>query len=365
MVKSTATPSTTIDKEEPKRTHYRKNRGIILSVSCLAGSFGMAAQGYLANVGSYRLVRGVLDGTFSLFWLSTLSMFLLRPAMNRYSSYARFAAAAGIVILGFAAAYGFAASWYNTGYVFFAGFVITGIVIARIPGIARWAGEIGFALALVSVDAFAHGLRNALSHSIFVLFPLALSEAAGRTIERIRLEGEISLRDLKSRNEELEELAYRDPLTQLYNRRYGFESLRKSISFVRRYGGELHILVLDIDRFKKVNDELGHPVGDSVLKDLAKILMETLRDSDIAARIGGEEFLVILPRTRSEAAQGVANRIRDSVAHAKFESVPWRVTVSVGVTSLRGDDTPESLFSRADMFLYDSKRSGRNRVTGS
>jgi len=347
------------------RSSYGRNRGIILSALSLTGSCALASQNIFVNESQYRLVRGVLDGLLVLLWLISLIVFILRPLLNRYSAYARFASSAGIVVLAFAFAYGAVASWFGTGHAYFAAFVVSGFVIARIPRRVCWVYEGSIALALSLIGFYARGAESFRSDLVYILVPLALSEAAGQAVERIRFEGEISLRDLKSRNEELEELAYQDPLTQLYNRRYGFEGLRKNISFARRYGGELHILVLDIDRFKKVNDELGHPIGDAVLTGLAKILMGSLRDSDVAARIGGEEFLVILPRARPEHAQSVANRIRDTMARTSFESVPWRVTVSIGVTSLRDDDTAESIFSRADGFLYDSKRGGRNRVSGS
>jgi diguanylate cyclase (GGDEF)-like protein len=309
----------------------------------------MAAQSLLANESAYRIVRGVLDGALVLLWLVSLAAFVLRPSLHRYSLYARFASAAGAAILGFALAYGAAASWFGTGYVFFASFAVTGVVIARVSRVGRWVAELGAALFLGVLGVYARGVEAAFPRWSTSWFPVPVG--GGRTG---RGEDTAGRRDFPAGPKEPKRGTGRAGLPgsphRLYNRRYGFEGLRKSISFVRRYGGELHILVLDIDHFKRVNDELGHPVGDTILTGLAQILMGTLRDSDIAARIGGEEFLVVLPRGRPEHAQSVANRIRDTMARTSFESVPWRVTVSVGVTSLREDDTAESMFSRRTAF---------------
>ncbi len=341
------------------------NRGARVSVFALAGSAALTAYAFLAQTGRIQAVFGLLHGFQSLFWLGSLGLFLVRPSYNRRTPYARFAAVAGNTLLAFSLAYGTAAAVTGEGFPIWAAFATTGFSLARLPRGGRGAAAVLAGLGLPALTAYVRGAEALAPDLVQILVPLALGQAAGLFVDRIRREGELSLKDLRTRNEELEELAYRDPLTRLYNRRFGFESLRKSISFLRRYGGELHILVLDIDHFKKVNDALGHPVGDTVLVELGRILQGIVRDSDIVSRIGGEEFLVILPHSRAEHVQGVANRIRDVTAGTAFEGVPWRITVSVGVTALREEDTPDSMFSRADRFLYDSKRGGRNRVTGS
>ncbi len=365
MPKKAKTPGGSPGLKGLGRKAYPGNRGAILSCLGLAGTFAMTAQGLLANSGAFRLVRGALDALMILAWLFSLTLFILRPSLNRYAVYPRYASRAGVLVLGFAVAYGAAEAWFGTGHVFFAMFVVPGFVLARIRRPWRWAYGGAATLALGALGTAARGLRPGLSGLAFVLLPLCLAEAAAQAVERVRLEGEVSLQDLKSRNEHLEELAYRDALTRLYNRRYGLESLRRAVSYAKRYAEELHILVLDIDRFKDVNDRLGHPVGDTVLQGLARILKGSIRDSDIAARIGGEEFLVILPRARPEQARGVAERIREKMARTAFDSVPWSVTVSLGLTGLRKGDTADSFFSRADDFLYESKENGRDRVTGS
>ncbi|MEI6875333.1 MAG: GGDEF domain-containing protein [Spirochaetota bacterium] len=186
----------------------------------------------------------------------------------------------------------------------------------------------------------------------------------GRRLRRERLKGDLSLSLLEARVLELREMSFRDALTGLYNRRYATEAGHGFVAQSRRYGYDFHALMVDIDHFKRINDELGHPRGDEVLKEIASILRSAIRETDIAARIGGEEFLVLLPKANAESAQNIANRIRDLVGSTVFEGVPWTVTVSLGVTGIRESDELETLVERADSFLYQSKRSGRNRVSG-
>jgi diguanylate cyclase (GGDEF)-like protein len=342
-----------------------RNRGACVSASALAGASALAVYAFLAQEGAARAAFGPLHALQTLFWLGSLSVFLFRPSYNRRSPYARFSGIAGGALLGISLAYGAAAVWTGAGFPIWAAFSVAGLSLARLPRGFRGAFALLAGTALSLLSFYLRGAEAPRADLVNILAPLALGQAAGLFVDRIRTEAELSLKDLKSQNEELEELAYRDPLTGLYNRRFGLESLGNAISFAQRYKQELHILLLDLDHFKKVNDELGHPAGDRVLVQLAKLLHKALRESDTIARIGGEEFLVILPVSRAELVHGAANRIRDITARTTFEPVPWRVTVSIGVTGLREHETPESMLSRADRFLYDSKRGGRNRVTGS
>jgi diguanylate cyclase (GGDEF)-like protein len=120
--------------------------------------------------------------------------------------------------------------------------------------------------------------------------------------------------------------------------------------------------MLDIDFFKNVNDTYGHQVGDTVLQVLGKICLDTLRQVDIAGRLGGEEFAVILPETTSEKAIEVAERLREVVAKMKV-AVPIHLTVSIGVTTLKNKDTSiDMLLNQADKALYEAKETGRNKV---
>ena len=122
--------------------------------------------------------------------------------------------------------------------------------------------------------------------------------------------------------------------------------------------------MLDIDHFLRVNDRLSQAVGDGVLREMALILQSCVRASDVAARYGGEEFVVFLLGASSETVQFIASRIRDDVAKHRFDSVPWQVTISIGIASMREGETLTELVDRADKSLYAAKRSGRNRVSG-
>ena len=195
---------------------------------------------------------------------------------------------------------------------------------------------------------------------------LVLALAAWATAYRVKLaraENQRSMSAMEATISELRAISIRDPLTSLYNRRFAVEAGRGYAAQAKRYGSDLHILMLDLDHFKKVNDSYGHAVGDEVLKGLADILRSIVRQSDVAARIGGEEFVVLLTQTGVEGAYNIANRIRDTVAATNFPGVPKKVTVSLGVAGLHEGETFEAALARADVCLYQSKHSGRNRVT--
>lgn len=161
---------------------------------------------------------------------------------------------------------------------------------------------------------------------------------------------------------ELEDSALKDPLTGLYNRRFLFDSLPMRISLHERYGDKTSLLMFDIDFFKKVNDQLGHSRGDDVLKTLSGLLLDNIRDTDTAFRYGGEEFLIVLNDTEEEQASFLAQRIRGVVETHPFESVPWTITVSIGVVELMAGENVNDLINRADNNLYKAKKEGRNRV---
>ena len=157
-----------------------------------------------------------------------------------------------------------------------------------------------------------------------------------------------------------------DGLTGLYNRRCYEDRIVEEVRRTQQDHTPLSLLILDVDHFKQFNDQFGHPQGDQVLVDLAKILMNNARKSDIPCRYGGEEFALILPRTDICSAGRVAERIRAEFEQKTFDMGPdglVRVTVSIGVAELLENDSAFNLLKKADDALYASKRGGRNRIS--
>jgi diguanylate cyclase (GGDEF)-like protein len=177
--------------------------------------------------------------------------------------------------------------------------------------------------------------------------------------EMIRLEAE-----LRGTHDELAHLASYDPLTGMANRRCLDEKLGDELTRARRYGRPLSILFIDIDRFKSINDLLGHKAGDAALREFAAVLEAQLRPADIAARWGGEEFVIVLPETANEEARATAERLRATVEDNAFDYAEGsRITCSIGVASFPGEAMDAAgLLGRADSATYAAKRNGRNQV---
>jgi len=171
---------------------------------------------------------------------------------------------------------------------------------------------------------------------------------------------------LRGRLEESVELAVTDSLTGLHNRRYMETHLGTLVEQAKASGRPLSVLFADIDNFKSINDTYGHDAGDGVLREFAKRFRRNTRAIDLACRIGGEEFVIVMPETGPERAFYVAERLRECIAAEPFQAVPGtqvRITASVGIATLDGaSDAMEGLFRRADRALYAAKRDGRNRV---
>lgn len=180
------------------------------------------------------------------------------------------------------------------------------------------------------------------------------------------LEGVFIFRPLVSRirsyAERLYSLATRDSLTGLSNRRHFMEQASRVVAERARTGRPAAIVMLDIDRFKSVNDRFGHPVGDRVLAATAECVAGQLRPYDISGRIGGEEFATLLPDTDADAAFGVAERLREAIGALRLQAgQELRWTVSLGVAAFRQGEDLETAMKRADAALYEAKNAGRNR----
>jgi len=152
-----------------------------------------------------------------------------------------------------------------------------------------------------------------------------------------------------------------DPMTKLYNRNFFNKVLLKQELLSKRYNSYFSLILCDVDYFKKVNDDFGHPGGDKVLILLSQLLNDNARKVDYVFRLGGEEFAIIVPQSNLEQSTTMAEKYRILVSETDF-NLGRALTVSIGVSQFSLDDTSESLFMRADMALYEAKSTGRNRV---
>ncbi|MDD5166676.1 MAG: diguanylate cyclase [Candidatus Omnitrophica bacterium] len=188
----------------------------------------------------------------------------------------------------------------------------------------------------------------------YITKPFISSEVkivVGHTVERYLLMSS------DKEKEQFAELSVRDALTGIYNRRFMKVYLNNRIAMLKRASEKISVLMLDIDFFKNYNDTNGHQAGDELLRNISKLLQNSLRAEDIVFRYGGEEFMIFLDHTDKKGAQLVAERIRNTV------SVYMPTTISIGVASYPEDgDTFEALISRADTALYKAKDEGRNKV---
>jgi two-component system cell cycle response regulator len=165
----------------------------------------------------------------------------------------------------------------------------------------------------------------------------------------------------------VEEVAATDPLTGLYNRRHFGKLLEQLFSESQRYDKDLSCVMIDLDGYKQINDAYGHQIGDQLLIAAGKVITANLRKMDVAARYGGDEFVLLLPHASAEEAAGVASRIRDEFRQASAIVLRRNepATMSVGIGSARNDDpaSTDQLIASADSALYRSKEMGRNRIS--
>jgi diguanylate cyclase (GGDEF)-like protein len=169
--------------------------------------------------------------------------------------------------------------------------------------------------------------------------------------------------DMKRVEEELRAMSVTDVLTGAYNRRYFQERLNAELARVSRHGGALSLIMLDIDHFKRVNDEHGHAVGDTVLQAICQRISTRLRRSDVFCRLGGEEFMVLCPGNTAAQAHELAIQLWGVLRSQPVDGVGL-VTASFGVASWRQGEGADALLLRADSGVYAAKQAGRDRVEG-
>jgi diguanylate cyclase (GGDEF)-like protein len=163
--------------------------------------------------------------------------------------------------------------------------------------------------------------------------------------------------------ERAKELAYLDGLTGIFNRRFFEMRITEELERANRYTTQLSVIMLDIDHFKRLNDEFGHLLGDEVLRQVSTIFRQQVRKGDVVCRFGGEEFALLLPQTSGEQAQEAAEKLRRLVENWNFPGVPRPVTISAGIACYpENGRTRDQIVSSADAALYSAKQTGRNRV---
>lgn len=205
-------------------------------------------------------------------------------------------------------------------------------------------------------------IRDKAGKTIFIDMTVSLLETEDNEIRMI-----ITIRDISRRRTLYNRLINYDPLTGLLNRRSFEERLQADLLKIKRYGGELSLLMVDIDHFKSVNDTYGHDTGDRVLIGVSSCLRENVRNVDYTARIGGEEFVIIMPETDLESCYLTAERIREKVKSTIYPlySPPGELKVSIsgGVASAPFHSIElKQLMKMADMALYQAKEGGRDRI---
>jgi diguanylate cyclase (GGDEF)-like protein len=213
------------------------------------------------------------------------------------------------------------------------------LIEARAPSAAR------------ARELLARGAQDLLIEPLREAELIARVQAAGRT--------KILQEELVDQTRLMESRVFEDPLTGLANRRYAFSQLAALISGARRHGRPLAVAMIDLDEFKAVNDRHGHDIGDDVLREAAAALRRVLRAEDQLGRLGGEEFLALLPDTDEDAAASASERLRAAV---ELAPAPVPVRASVGWAVLSGDEGADAVVRRADIALYEAKRAGGNRV---
>ena len=357
----------TSDTEALSRLRWRASQ-LALTVA----SFAVALQGFLlvtaetAAYGSTSLLVGS-------FWFALLAV--IQGALRRVSApverlghlgslalflgfYTRAVAGVGVGAQPLGELVG-VVPWFAPIYI--ATFIIYsgGTALALCGGVVLYTSGLSafFSLRSAFGGAQVMGLEASLDLFAANLIALLLLFVLKRTTE--------AWTKTQARAEALEQLASRDALTGLYNRRHLDQALAEEVRRAARYAHPLSVALCDVDNFKRVNDGFSHGVGDAVLKEVARLLESSVRGVDTVARYGGEEFVLLFPETEAAQARVVCEKIRLEVARHPWSRLhpELSVTLSVGVADLQhGVHDRGAILSAADLKLYEAKRSGRNRV---
>jgi len=247
--------------------------------------------------------------------------------------------------------------------------MIIGIITAAVLSMSTlYNAYLAFFFAMITPQIlilFYYGEHQHIGLIWFTLIFIPATVLLSRTLYNSRLSNIEDNCKLEASVNELHKLSMIDNLTNIYNRRYFFKISQDLISIAVREQQKASLLMLDIDLFKKINDTYGHHAGDFILINLVKEIEKIMRKSDVFARIGGEEFSVLLHNTSIEGAMVIAEKIRATIENKEFvyNSIPIHLTICIGIAELNEtDDTIESLYKQADEKLYFAKENGRNMV---
>ena len=254
-------------------------------------------------------------------------------------------------------------------YEFVSFIMITGIITGAVISLTYVFNVFFVYFVIMLLTQFAImiylGSKPHLALAFFTVVYMPVILLLSKSIYKNHLATIKSHESLESHNNELRELSITDSLTKAYNRRHFFEAAHTLVSISKRENSETSFLMIDVDYFKNVNDTYGHQVGDYILIELSKEIQSMVREADLFARIGGEEFALLLNNTSLDGAKIIAEKIRSTIEKMEFDDnyISAGVTVSIGCSSLNNKiRTLDELYQDADKKLYVAKELGRNRV---
>jgi len=253
-------------------------------------------------------------------------------------------------------------------------FIITDIMMPKVDGYklisAIKESEAGKDIPVIMLSAGRKGVSDKvkgleIGASDYLVKPFDSSELLARIIVFIRMQR--LQEELKEKNALLEKLSITDELTGIYNRRYFYEYMNMQVALAKRHNYQIGCLMIDVDHFKKINDTFGHDIGDKMLKGLARLMKDKIREGEIIARFGGEEFIAGLCRVDINGAVIAAERIRKAVEDANLSDAAnnhLKLTVSIGIALYpqQGVSNLDELIKAADDAFYHAKNTGRNKV---
>lgn len=321
----------------------------------------------LWTIGLQRQSTNLVFDLASILFLFVSTWITRRMANSGNTIVAGHVSAAAFLLLAFMNLLFYPRSIFIFSALLFVPIMLSGLIAG---GKATFAYSFLASGALLLSGLFASALDPTLGFSteswvLFLSTQVGLHQGLAALLFNQSRHLELTFQRLQTKTEELSQLAHTDPLTNLANRRFLIEQLEREFARAKRYRRPLSLLYLDLDGFKSVNDRFGHLFGDELLRTAALSMRAVLRSTDLLARIGGDEFAVLLPETTAKGAYGVALKLRralDASSAGLGENVP-SLTFSAGVSQMRfEDETVDDLLARADQVQYQAKAEGKGQI---